>query len=507
MCTILKFKVKLLIIKRSNLYYLLVAVIAAFFYSLWQRSAHVDDAWIGEQVYWLSETGIIKNVLMKYYAGNAQGLVAYHKAFVLSGLVFIKLFGFSLYVLKSVSLFYLIIFLVISYHYFVKVRKLVKWPGFLLISGIFLINPLVFEYSFVYRPEIMLMTSGFLAFIFMEQSIRHPKTKYLYVLMSSLFCGLSLLTHLNGIIFTIAGGVVLLYRKEFKSLIIFTFISIIGLYIYFYHIMSFEGLAKWYYAVSGYESGQITSGDDQNIIWKFIMNLINEQKRYLHSPKEISFTMLVVFSMVAGYKQIKRRTPLVLPYLLVLVISLGFFAINKTTKYLIIFMPYFMMIIIVTTRYFIKLKEKSSLEIIKNGKPLYLTILLVLYIITSLVYDCIICSNKNDSNNIIQIREDLIKKDVSNKVLLAPMHFIFTEMDEYKEIRGLMSFNERSKSNSEIMGKGFFKVAYSEGIDYIVLDKIYIDKFNLDCIVEADSNKYFRYLGQEGRYFTLEKIN
>ena len=166
-----------------------------------------------------------------------------------------------------------------------------------------------------------------------------------------------------------------------------------------------------------------------------------------------------------------------------------------------------MMIIIVTTRYFIKLKEKSSFEIIKKGKPLYLTILLVLYIITSLVYDCIICSNKNDSNNIIQIREDLIKKDVSNKVLLAPMHFIFTEMDEYKEIRGLMSFNERSKSNSEIIGKGFFKVAYSEGIDIIVLDKIYIDKFNLDCIVEADTNKYFRYLGQEGRYFTLEKIN
>ncbi len=478
----------------------------SFLFSLWQRAAHIDDAWIGEQVYWLYETGIVKNVLMKYYADNAQGLVAYHKAFVISGLIFVKLFGFKLYVLKSVSLFYLVVFFIISYYYFVNVRKLVKWQGYLLISGLLLINPLVFEFSFIYRPEIMLMISGFLAFIFLEQSIRHPKTKYLYILISSLFCGLSLLTHLNGIILTVAGGVVMLYRKEFRSLIIFTLISIAGLYIYFYHILTFEGLAKWYYAVSGYENGQISGGTQQKIIWKLFLNMINEQRRYFHSPKEISLTLLFLFSILTGYKQIKRRTPLVLPYLLVLVVTLSFFAINKSSKYLILFMPYFLMIVIVTSRYLIELHGKSSFLIHRKVKPLIFSALLVIYLITSSVYDSIICFSKNDNQAITQIREEIIKKDVSAKVILAPMHFIFMDMDKYKEIRGLMSFNERAKANPEIMGKGFLKVAYSENIDYIVLDKYYIDKFELSYVIESDSTHYYKYIGQTGSYYTLERL-
>ena len=62
--------------------------------SLYQRSPHVDDAWIGEHAYWLSETGIAKSELMRGATMQEQQLVVHHKFLVYQGAAFIKIFGF-----------------------------------------------------------------------------------------------------------------------------------------------------------------------------------------------------------------------------------------------------------------------------------------------------------------------------------------------------------------------------------------------------------------------------
>lgn len=82
-------------INRNILILVLSAIVLLFLYSLYQRIPNIDDAWIGEQVFWLDQDGAVINVLMKNYSDNYNGLIAYHKTFVHSGLWAMQLFGFS----------------------------------------------------------------------------------------------------------------------------------------------------------------------------------------------------------------------------------------------------------------------------------------------------------------------------------------------------------------------------------------------------------------------------
>ncbi|NTW26573.1 MAG: hypothetical protein HGA37_17885, partial [Lentimicrobium sp.] len=146
---------------------LIVLTLLLFAYSLWQRTPDIDDAWIGEHAYWMSQNGFVKSELMHGITGQETRHIVHHKIFTLNGALFIKLFGFSLQTLKSVSLLWLGIFLFIFIGYIKRILgSKSAWFAFLLT----ILNALIFQYSFVFRPEIMVMTLGFVSYLFLEKS-------------------------------------------------------------------------------------------------------------------------------------------------------------------------------------------------------------------------------------------------------------------------------------------------------------------------------------------------
>lgn len=465
----------------SNILFILLSVgVLLFIYSLYQRMPHIDDAWIGEQVFWLSEDGVIKNILMKNYADNQNGLMVYHKAFVYNGLWLVNLFGFSLTVLKSVSLIYLLTFFGIFYYYLVVLHKILKPRQFPWIVLLIIIEPHIFNFAFVYRPEIMLMAIGFLAYIFLEQSILSKSKGLVLVLLASIFSGLSVLVHLNGLIFVFAGGFVLLYKKQFKYLALFVLVNTFFIYLYFSHMESFAELYNWFSHMLSYNTGRSVGGFKLATIVNILLKFVEEHLRYFHSPKEIFLTLFLFTVLFFGYKTVKRKLPLVIPYMFVLMISIGIIGPTKTAKYLIPLIPFFALIATVVVIEIWKKEKQNMIVIPKTYKAQSIFIALTVFVIVSFIYNSQLSVNKFNVNRHKAISERFVNMPKKETRILVPMVFIFDEIKNYKEIIGLMSFNERAKTNPDIMSSNFFTIAELEEIDYIFINDHYIDKFNLD---------------------------
>lgn len=480
--------------------------LALFIYSLYQRLPNIDDAWIGEQVFWLDQEGLVKNVLMKNYSNNQNGLLAYHKAFVYSGLWAVQLFGFGLWVLKSVSLFYLLVFLGVFYYYLVKLKKLVTIKQFIVVAIILLLEPHIFEYSFVFRPEIMLMVTGFLSFAFLEHSLKVDKNKSLFVILSSLFAGLSILVHLNGAVFIIAGGIILLFKKQFINLGWFTLISLFSVFIYFSHLDSFSDVYVWFNHLMAYNSGTSDVGFSLGTLINIILKPFEEHLRFFHSPKEIALSLLLVTTLIFGFKTIKQKMPLLIPYTLILILGLGFIAPGKTAKYLIPFIPFFSLMVILFVNDIWQTTSQKQIRIPKTRESISILVVLILFLGVSFAYDGYLSVQKFTPQKHKEITQQYVKKPTKETIILAPMTFIFDEIYDYEEIIGLMSFNERSKTNTKIKSLEFFDITEKEDIDYILINEYYIKKFNLgELNISDEAGNYLVVVKTDG--LTILELN
>ncbi len=475
---------------------LLMAGLVLFIYSLFGRIVHIDDAWIGEQVYWLNEIGVIRNVLMKHFSDNHISLLSYHKAFVYSGLYAVQLFGFSVWVLKSVSLFYLLLFLAIFYYYLVVSRQLVNRKQFGWVALILIIQPHIFEYSFVFRPEVMLMCTGFLVYVFLEKYLQNRNNKWQYVVVAALFAGFGILVHLNGLIFISAGVLLLFWNRKFLAIFIFLPISLAFLYLYFSHLENYADFQLWINSMMSYNTGKNETSGLFSLLSSMFTALLNEHQRYFHSPKEIAFTILIVSSLVVAFKNARKDYPALLVFGLGLILSLGLAAQTKTVKYAIPLIPYAAILVILAAKTLWNNPVSVSSSHQKDWRPKLLMISFLLFLAVSLLYNGLLSNEKFSVKQNQELSDQFVTTVKSQTRVLAPMTFIFDEITVYKEVVGLMSFNERAKTEKRISHLGFFEVADEEDIDYIFLSEDYVGKFKLQELIDEGNNANYRMLGR-----------
>ncbi len=484
-------------------YALAFFVFALYVFSLYNRIPHIDDAWLGEQVYWFDKENIVKNVLMKHFFNSETGLIAYHKLFIWAGLGMVKVFGFSLIALKSTSLISLIVFLSVYYYYTVHQRKLLKPSEFILVAALFVIQPLVFEFSFVFRPEIMLMNIGFISFAFLERSKINKKNRVLFVLLSAITTGIAVLVHLNGLVFIVAGFFFLIYREQYKDSAIYISVSVLVSSLYFLHFNSISDFTLWLNLIVGPSSNSLISYDIFNIITKPIIKLTNEHLRLFHSSKEISLTILLIGIIVLGFTHFKKRTPGLLLYILLMFVSIAILTVNKTSKYGLIYYPYLVLLLIFFAKN--QWKSREGKYVISNKwKPLGMFVLLLVFIATSLIYNINLSIRKFSPAQNKLITDTYVKTSLSTTKIMTPMPFIFNEIDRYGEIVSLMSYHERMKTETTLTGSGFFNTANEENIDYILINDSYWDIFKLPDTTIQEQIPYYNIIGRNNGLIMLE---
>jgi hypothetical protein len=309
----------------------LVVLSALALASLYHRSCFIDDAWLGERAFWLAREGVARSELFRDQAGYGERMFVFHKLFALCGAAFIHLFGWSLYVLKSVSLASFLVFLALLWRYGRRFAN----PEVATVTALLLLaHGLVGLHVFVYRPEILLMTLGFGAFLlmreFLESGHRGP------LLGSAVLAGLCVLTHLNGVVFLAAGTALLLTRRRPGAAALFAVVS---------------GAVGALYLADAVLAGELPTlvrqlRGDPVLAERFgdvpsrLSGALREHERYFHSRDEIVFSVLIL-AVVALTARATRlwHSPLV-PWTLGLLLPLPLVAPDTQAYYLIPAFPY-----------------------------------------------------------------------------------------------------------------------------------------------------------------------
>jgi hypothetical protein len=447
-------------------------------YSLIQRPPDIDDAWLGEHAYWQSVLGYVKSDLMHGITQQETRFLCHHKLLTLQGALFINAFGFSLNTINTVPLFYLLIFFPVFYLYCFKKNLSPKqiWFSILLLAS----NAFIFQYSFVFRPEIPLMTLGFLSYIFVEKTLVMTGQRLIYPIVSGIFAGLSIATHLNGIIFPVAGFLLLVINKRYLQGLLFGISAVPPALIYFYDFTEKYGLRFWLYQLNETPSHDRITNLPYGL--QYLSNLVNEHMRFFHSQVEISFSILFIFSMILLFRYMKPYYNLIL-YTTLLVVFLALLSVHKSSKYIIIYLPYLILLISFSFKYLFETKNISSFLggwlNIKKAR-LGFILLLFTYLSINIYQDIQTAFTKYKSDSDQMLIDSYIGKPTHDLKIIAPMHFFFNTIGRFKTVQSELSYSEMQKNIASIYQKGFLNLAASDGIDYIILSEQFVEKFGID---------------------------
>ena len=484
---------------------LLLLVILLFLYSLIGRMPQADDAWLGEHAYWQTKLGYVKSELMRGITQQEVYLLCHHKLMTLQGSFLITVLGFSVFSLKILSLLYFLIFLLLFYSF--TYNKIFNKNLFYLAVLLFVSNTSIFEYSFVFRPEIPLMTLGFISYMFLSKVLKNNDQRYILTILSGFFAGLCVSTHLNGIIFPIAGFVLLLWNRKYIQSIVFGFSTIPAILIYFYDFTSKFNVSYWFYQIN--ESPLIDNNHDLAFGVKVLLKLLTEHMRFFHSPSEISFSVLLIISLMISFKYLKAYENLI-RYAMLLVLLMSVFSVHKASKYMIVYLPY--LIILITLSLNIIFNKNYSDRIIfkklnykKTRSSVF--VLTFIYLLINITLDIRISREKWTSDYNRNLVQTYVKAKPEDCRIVAPMTFIFNEITRFKSIQSELLYSDMQNSDKIIFKQKFLNRTRSFNIDYIILSTDCIKKLGMDKLSEKEiSDNNFRTLYRSQSLMILENL-
>jgi hypothetical protein len=204
--------------------------------------------------------------------------------------------------------------------------------------------------------------------------------------------------------------------------------------------------------------------------------------------------------MIAGRKEIRKNSiPLI--YLLFLVISLAAVSVHSTSKYLMLYMP--VMVVLMSRAFsFLALEsetEMKSFRLKKSVLAYWAVGLTILYISVQMFWNVNTSIKKYDTNANRRFSETYFGKETGELNILAPMNFIFNEIDHFNRIQGDLGYIDIQKTGLPLHGSFMLRYADSSAIDYLIITKEYRERFGMDTLNEPQRNR-------EG-FRTIEKNN
>ncbi len=442
----------------SRLYYLVFVLLAVvYLLGFYFREPNLDEGIIAEWAYWLANTGVAKSVLYTpMQTGTEHVIYVYHKLFTWLGALLIKIFGMELMPLRLMVLSFLIVLLaaIKSFgRYFVDEAH--QKLHFFVATVVLLCFDAVFRFSFTFRPEIMLSALGFLSFLFAYRAIKELKP--VLAAISGLFAALGFLTHLNGIAFLVAGFVFLLWHKQYKAWFLYCVMAgFVSLFIFADDISS-QFLSHFLQALN--DSPDTTSAE---FVWYGpILKIINEHQRFFHSPIEISLTVTLIAGLVLFNKLTKQQIKPLLQYTLILIIALGSLTHGKTAKYLLLIVPFMVLII---SHFVLKINELNA------WKRNIFTGVLILYFVVQGIF---ISQQFYPHHNVKQYGVAILENIPKSSKVLGNSNLVFAGVGEYHLHADLTFEFIADQQNIKKNIINYLDFANKQGEHYVVFTKMY----------------------------------
>lgn len=400
---------------------LLILYVIVFIVSTINRYIYIDDAWHAEQAYWFAKCGFNKAPSILDFAGWENRLFVYHKLNIIAGALIIKLFGWSYYYFKIFTFIVYFCFFIVFKNYFKFRNDLYSNQHFYTSAILLIISPMFIYLSFTYRPEFLVMFFGFGSFFFIEKALKTENR--ITVILSGLFTGLAFLSHVNGIIFVVAGFLLLLINKRFKLLLFYSIGAFVGCMLYTFDLWQGDHFQQFLYQLKTWPydvRGNYMNTQKSSFIFRMLEKLSTEHQRFFWSEKVSFFSLLFFISLIAYFKRLWHKHRNLLLYLFMLIILLNLLGSHIAERYTIYYSPFMAMII------------AFALVELYNEKRLVLkSVMILLFVIQIFLSGLFFYKIISKRDNYVNQHHELISHipDTSKRVMV-PYEFIFNEIDK-----------------------------------------------------------------------------
>ena len=442
----------------------------------------VDEAWLGEQVHFLVEDGVVRSELFTGILQYDKQLFVYHKGLIWFTSLPVAVLGFDLTVLRLVPL---VCFILLCWMLYLYYKENSNRDAFLLTVALLLLCPVFFHGIKIFRPELPVTLAGFASFSFLMRYLRAGDVSRL--VLSSVCAGLAILIHLNGVIFLGAGVMVLLFARRWKAVLPFGVISIAVALLYFVDVLGHQDV--FFMQLQNGLSNAVANVDFPMPV----KNLLAEHKRLLRKPEIIGITVLFVLSLILNRSQWKPQNRPVGIYVIVLVCMMGLLHHSKTVKYSILQFPFFAMIV----SDFVRTKLTGQDRLHKWGRVIVF-VLLVGYGLFGMGYA--VKTAFEGKQDITATNRHLAASMESDSRVIAPLSFVFNEIDHF-DIMGMVAARTvMERDGLPFTPENVCRYAVAHNVSYLIINDYYVEQLGINSIRNGFMPYRFMYLTTCGGY-------
>jgi lysylphosphatidylglycerol synthetase-like protein (DUF2156 family) len=335
----------------------------------------------------------------------------------------------------------------------------------------------------------MMMTFGFLGFILLEKFLETKKSNSCYLMISGIFFGLSMAAHLNGIILVSAGFFLLLINRRYGAVVIYGIGALLAFSIYFYDLTDTASFVLWKHQF--FESPSLDSIQAGSLWFKPIINLLNEHMRYFHNFQIIVFSIFLISTLITGYPFLAKNNTRLLQFAILVAVLTGVIAMHKSRQYFLLNFPYLVLLIVLTFRAIFDGKIRTF----KFGSPEQIKGLLfmffIIYVGASNYFNIQLAIQKFSPDQNRELALKYAKADISQMKIVAPMTFIFNEINNFDQIQGDLCYIELQKLDSTVYGEGFLKSANDFDRDLIMIGSYYQEMLGISTYKAGDEFDHY----------------
>ncbi len=437
-------------VRSYNLGFVLLLLYAATCLSLafFKRPIHNDEAWIGQQVWALAETGQVTSELFRDCPPLDREIVVYHKLLVWAGVVVSKLFYWDLCTLRAISFVAGVATLIVLWLALGTGNRIERrWTIMALLS-----TPVFWLQWLEFRPEALLLLCGTGSYLLIAHE---PRSSTWRPIIAGILAGMAGLCHAFGAAFIFAGVVTLVIGKRWRELPGFV-IAAAGLFSLY--------LSGWFtdqqlFIAQTLQNPLMTTSFDYHW-YSPITNLLTEHKRVLRKPEVIGITVLFVIALLNADRAwfTRHRTKLV--YLASLAVVIAASPLPKFTRYMTPLVP-IMALLIASIRGAMARSELRPRTTLKMAFSVSATAL-ILWNIHALGVEAFGAKQRQ-----IEANQRFAAKMNAGALVIAPFDFVFRQQGKFI-IQNWWNAARQAGENP----KASYLAHYADSIDaeYIALD-------------------------------------
>lgn len=464
---------------------------ALFLISLPGQRVHGDEAAFAEFAWFAAKDGYVHSELFRGLLGYEERVLLYHKLFIWLGTGMVRLFGFGLWSLRTLSILSFAAVVAILWVFRRKIDSSDPVLAFLAAGAFLLVAPLTFKFAKFHRPEMMQAAFGLVTLFLLQTGLGGAKIRW--HALAGVTAGAAMLVHLNGAVFVAAGGLLLLSRRRWAGFVVFGAGAALAFSPFFYEIIDRADLFWQQYAFDP------TFAENERTIGGSLLKILEEHKRLFRGPEIFFSTILFIVAAVSNIRREGWARRDFYVFTGGAMLALGALAPAKTTPYAVLLFPLWAVEIG---------RWVASLPVDWSQTPRPLRVLQALTISGFIVH-----SLSADTVNAVTDKQDWVAENrraaaviPASARILAPLDFVFNELPD-REIFGLRlaEWRIREWGKRPYSIRNLTAYADSAGCGAIVLDREVAGEFRMREYTTGATLEGFRFVLRDpgGNRFVL----